>query len=177
MIEKSNQLYQDLMQELEHCRSKEYSFLIETEYCFHVAEKYRGILRAELAGYEFPSIELEIFFFKVIKPKFVAESEYASLLNFAGSFCPNTGNPSDLPDFWKRQALRLDRFKKEHHSFYEYYVSGQTNLDVVYFTRVDSDRTKNDYDLLAGQLLAKQRYALYANDQLKSLEIKSNNQW
>jgi hypothetical protein len=176
MIERCNQLYQELQNELKYCRSKGYPFLIETEYCFHSAEKFRGLLREQLRSYEFPDIEEEICFFKTIKPKFIAESEYASLLNFAGNFCPDIGHSDELLEFWKRQFNRLTKFTEKHKEFYSYHSTRQTHLDTVYYTRIsiDSDEysfdsTSSGYDLLLGQLLAQQRYSSFAGEQLRTL--------
>ena len=182
MIKRCEKLYQDLLDELRHCREKDLPFLSETEYCFHLAEKYHRIIRQELAGYDFLNQEEEIHFFKVIKPKFVAETEYASLLNFAGNFSPPDSFIEDLAQFWFRQIERLGKFKEKHKEFYTYYLAGHTNLDAVYFTRLSPedenyafDKTRSNYDLLAGQLLARERYAIYAIEQLHVLKVKKQN--
>lgn len=182
MINRCEQLYQELLNDLRYCQEKGLPFLVETEYCFYLSEKYRGLLRDELTGYIFHSIEEEVHFFKNINPKFIAESEYASLLNYAGNFCPETTYLADIQHFWLRQASRLEKFKKEHKEFYAYYLEGHTHLDTVYYTRAsqlpgepDFYRTSNDYDLLTGRLLAQERYVVYAGKQLEALREKKGN--
>lgn len=179
MIEQCNLLYQELLDELKHYRSKGLPFLVETEYCFHAAEKFRGLLRNLLDGHDFPFIEEEIHYFKIIKPKFIAESEYASLLNFSGNFSPTPDVLPELIEFWKRQANRLAKFTEKHKDFYTYHTAGKTHLDAFYYTRFRSagdaypDKTSSDFDILAGQLIAHERYTTYANEQLRKLLKKA----
>lgn len=176
MIQRCNRLYQDLERELGKCRNEGLPFITETEHCFYIAENYRGLLRESLAGYSFQSIEEEIQYFKNIKPKFIAECEYASLLNFGGSFCPSTDLAEKI-QFWTRQVNRLEKFQHNQKEFYFYYSSFQTHLDCVQFVsyhpsgnKIFADRTRNDYDLLTGQLIARQRYAVFAGKKLNELK-------
>lgn len=176
MLQRCDRLYQDLIRELANCREEKLSFLTETEQCFYIAEKYRLLLRNEVAGHIFSSVDEEVSFFKLIKPKFVAESEYASLLNFAGNFGPDTDQSADKRQFWLRQVYRLERFKNTHNRFFQYYTSNQIHLDCVHFTSYNPagvrgffDKTRNDYDLLIGKLKARERYAEYAAKELEKL--------
>jgi hypothetical protein len=170
MIPRCEKLYEELISELQKYREQKLIFLLETEYCFHTAEKYLGMIREMMKGHEFVSIEEEVHFFKIIKPKFIAESDYASLLNFAGNFCPSALHPNDQLTFWKRQVNRLEKFKDKYREFYTYHSMGHTHLDTVYFTRSDEgDKTESNYEVLIGQLLARQRYAEYAEVQLLAL--------
>jgi hypothetical protein len=180
MIQRWNQLYQELLTELAYYRNQGLPFVTETEYCFHVTEKFRGLMREELSSYRFNTVEDEVHFFKTIKPRFVAETEYACLLNFAGNFCPPPDYLPQLVEFWKRQAERLIKFQDKHRDFYQYHVNGDTQLDLVYYTRLlsedhlpVSDKTNSDYDILAGQLMAHERYAEYAKKELEKLQMKN----
>jgi hypothetical protein len=177
MIHRSNELYQQLMKEQERYIGQGLPLLLETEYLFHTAEKFRGLLRIELANYRFTDIQEEIHFFKHIKPKFVAESDYATLLNFAGNFCPSAGDQRYAMEFWSRQITRMAKFQQKYHEFFSYHSQGHAHLDYVHYTRsVDwkpgaaGDKTLHDYDLLSGRLAAEQRYASYASIQLKKLQ-------
>ena len=181
MIQRCEQLYQDLLNDLRYCQGKGLPFLAETEYCFYLAEKYRGLLREELNGYSFPSVEEEIHFFKNIRPKFIAQSEYFSLLNYAGNFCPSA-DPTDERNFWIRQSNRLEKFRKDNKEFYDYYSTGSSHLDIIYYTasstipekQESNERLNRDYGLLAGQLMARERYVTYATRQLELLQEKQS---
>jgi hypothetical protein len=96
------------------------------------------------------------------------------LLNYAGNFCPLDDFPEDQKNFWIRQLNRLDKFKAKHAEFYAYYLTRQTDNDAELFTRGNEnninyafDRTASSYDLLIAQLMARQRYVIYAGDKLR----------
>jgi hypothetical protein len=177
MIQRCNALYQQLVNELQWYASQGYPFLLETEYFFHTAEKFRRQLRLELTGYHFNNVQDEIHFFKFIKPKFVAESEYAGLLNFAGNFCPSASDVHYAINFWTRQAARLNKFQVMNEEFYSYHLNGRFDLDEILFTRAlpcepesAGDKTTYDYDILSGKLIAEFRYRDYSRFQLKKLK-------
>lgn len=176
MIQRCERLYQELLSNLEKCRNERHPFITETEHCFYIAERYRALLRDEVGRSKFSSVEEEIEYFRNIKPGFVAESEYASLLNFAGNFCPTSDNEQERFQFWLRQVNRLEKFKNHQKEFYDYYISDHTHLDCVQFVswhpaggKIFHDKTRNDYDLMAGRLIARERYAHYAMDQLEKM--------
>lgn len=172
---RSEQLYNEMQTDLRLCRAKELSFQVETECCFRISEKYWSLLRNDLRKTGFPSLTDEIYFFKEIKPKFLAESEYYRLINYAANFCPDDAFPHDQKNFWIRQLNRLDKFKLQHEQFWIYFSSGQSAKDDIYFTRGDSkddeysaDKAASGFDELTAQLIARQHYAVYARDKLKA---------
>jgi hypothetical protein len=171
---RAKQLYHDMMSDLQHCHNKGLAPAVEIECSYRISEKYWDILRGELRFYDFTSIAEEIYFFKEIKPRFVTETEYYRLLNYAESFCPSDSNPEDQKSFWIRQLNRLDKFKATYHEFYVYYLARQVDRDVHLFTAGDKedknyefDKTTSNYDHLVAQLLARERFAAYAGDKLK----------
>jgi hypothetical protein len=177
MIQRCDRLYQDLLRELEKCRNEGLPFIIETEHCFYIAERFRSLLRDEVSSSKFTSVEEEIEYFRNIKPKFITESEYASLLNFAGNFCPPDDHEQEKIQFWLRQVSRLEKFRNHQKEFYNYYSSNQTHLDCIQFVSWHPtggkgfvDKTRNDYDLMAGRLIARERYAQYASAQLQGMK-------
>jgi len=167
-------LYNELQNDLRLCKDKGLPFQVETECCFRISEEYWNLLREDIRRYGMPSIADEIFFFKEVKPKFVSESEYYRLINYAANFCPDDVFPHDQKTFWVRQLNRLDKFRLQNEDFCIYYAANLTSKDEIYFTRGDInfpdysfDKAASGFDDLIGQLLARQRYAMYARDKLK----------
>ena len=172
---RSDQLYNEMQHDLSHCRDKGFLLQVETECCFRISEKYWQLLRDDIRKFGFTSLTDEIFFFKEIKPKFIAELEYFRLINYAANFCPDDTFPHDQKNFWTRQMNRLDKFKAQNEQFWIYYSSGQVSKDEIYFIRGDKDddeysfdKTASNFDELTGQLLARQRYNVYAREKLRS---------
>lgn len=163
-----------MLSDLQHCQNKGLPPAVETECCYRISEKYWDILLNELKLHQFTSIEEEIYFFKEIKPRFVAESEYYRLLNYSDSFCPEDAYPNDQKNFWIRQMNRLDKFKATYQEFYLYYLTRDTDRDAELFTRGDMgnqdyefDKVSSNYDHLVAQLLARERFVVYATEKLK----------
>jgi hypothetical protein len=170
----AKQLHHDMMSDLQHCQNKRLAPAVEVECCYRISEKYWEALRSELRSYAFSSIEEEIYFFKEIKPRFIAETEYYRLLNYSESFCPSDSNPEDQKNFWIRQLNRLDKFKSTYQDFYLYYLARQADKDAHLFTAGDRDdkiyefdKTTSNYDQLIAQLLARERFATYSGEKLK----------
>ena len=171
---RAKQLYHDMMSDLQHCQNKRLAPAVEVECCFRICEKYWDILRNDLKYYEFPSLEDEIYFFREIKPRFVAEIEYYRLLNYSESFCPDDSQPEEQKNFWIRQLNRLDKFKATYQDFYLYYLARQSDKDAQLYTAGDRDdknyefdKTTSNYDHLIAQLLARERFAAFAGDKVK----------
>lgn len=171
---RAKQLYNDMLSDLQHCQNKGLPSAMETECCYRISEKYWDILRNELRYYEFASQEEEAYFFKEIKPRFIAETEYYRLLNYSDSFCPEDAYPNDQKNFWIRQMNRVDKFKATYQEFYLYYLTREADKDTEFFISGDKnneqyefDRAISNYDHLIAQLLARERFAAYAGEKLK----------
>jgi hypothetical protein len=126
-------------------------------------------LKKVVVNNEFESEEEEIHFFKVLKPKLIAELEYYGLVYHSILFCPPDAEQKLL--FWQREADRLQEFKIMYSEFYSYYVSGSTHHDTCYFKRKrvhpqnrehSESKAKTTHDHLVSKLLAFEKYADYA---------------
>ena len=149
------------------------------EKCFVIAGNYWTEVRQAMIGYGFASTKEEVFFFKTVKPLFRAELEYYSLVYHSVLFCPV--DPRNAKIFWSREIKRLDDFKHEHKEFVEYFESGKTCFDAIYYTRiklnepdydlsVDNDidpGTRSSHDHLIAKLKALERYSLYVQSKLR----------
>ena len=138
--------------------------LIEIEFCFRIAEKYNQLLLHQLSLHSFLNQDEEIEFYKEQQPVFLSESAYYCLLNYAHSFCPTS--IEDQAMFWKRQGERLLKFQQKHAEFYSYHINGQNQLDAYYY----SGSLPGNYPKLKADLLARIRYAQYAEEQILKLE-------
>jgi hypothetical protein len=159
MNEKALHLYEQLQNDLLLCKKKQLDGLKEIECCFHISESYWALLRYEVTHYEFASVTEEIRFFKEIKPKFVSESDYYSLLYHAELFRTETDKKDQAP-FWRRELKRLEKFINENAEFCQRYKSNCTEKDSEWFVRTGSpeERAAATHDQLAASLLALERY-------------------
>jgi hypothetical protein len=159
MNEKALHLYQQLQQDLLLCKGKKLDKLREIESCFHISESYWALLRYEVSHYEFASVNEEISFFKKIKPLFVSESDYYSLLYHAELFRAQSSK-KDQAIFLQRELKRLERFINENFDFYQRYKNKCTEKDHEWFVRTGSpeERAAASHDQLAASLLALERY-------------------
>jgi hypothetical protein len=142
---------------------------------FHVLYRCCDRLCKAIGQYDFCSDEEEICFFRTMKPRLLAEMEYYQLLYFSVVFCPEV--PRMQKAFWQRETERLVCFKKKNSAFYEYYISGRTDMDHEYFLRPRSRSAGAEagtrYASLIGQLWAVERYCAYARRKL-SAHTKAN---
>ena len=132
-----------------------------TQECFNIAQDNMNVIIAELAQYNFQSHAHEIHFFKVIKPLFIAEREYYSLLHHTELFSESDGDER----FWERQLAKLDKFTKEKSLFVNAYTSGVTCYDEKWFLRGEF-RDKTLQDETVGAYLGMVRYLEYVNFKL-----------
>jgi hypothetical protein len=142
---------------------------------FHVLYRCSARLCKAIGQYEFCSDEEEIRFFRTMKPALLCELAYYQLLYFSVVFCPEV--PRMQQAFWQRETERLVCFKEKNSAFYEYYISGRTDMDHEYFLRPRSrgagPETETKYALLIGELWAVERYCAYARRKL-SAHTKAN---
>lgn len=171
MQSSSNDLFRAFKYDLAQCAAAKLQPPVYHECCIRLCTKYWLQLREKLRQHVFKDIAEEINFFREIKPRFLTETEYFSLLAYSQQFCPV--KQKDKQIFWEKQQQRLDIFKSKHAVFYQYLQSGRTDMDAVFFTAGEPgeegyqyDNTKTGFDLLIAQLRARERYADYALQQM-----------
>jgi len=172
-----------MQEDMGHCRKKELGRLEEVECCFHMAERFWALLRADLSGHVFDRIDDEIKFFKYTKPKFTSEVEYYSLLYHAELFRKDVHDAVDLRHFWTREKRRLKKFIAENEVFYQYYKEGKCEFDELYFVRSNSDlsnfpkakvydleeKAATSHDSLVTMILALERYTMFIEEEMRVL--------
>jgi hypothetical protein len=137
-------------------------------------------LKNYISSYSFESVEDEIHFFKVIKPQFY--SKYIYFINVYNFIMQKpTGSDDFVKDYINYELTDLKRFFEHNHSFYQYYRSGSTLMDQVYFTRGGFDvhveledfeedelySTSHDYKL--SKIIANEKYQDFLNLELQKL--------
>ena len=119
-------------------------------------EKYEKILmeidqvvrtvKASISNMEFASVADEVYFFKEMKPRFIAHFMYYSRLVSIEVAKPNAG-PYILKEYYEYELQNLKTFLDEYSDFYEYYRRKATYLDEKYFVRhqIDFKMTINSH--------------------------------
>jgi hypothetical protein len=91
-------------------------------------------LKAYLLEHPFETPEAEIYFFKQVKPKFIAEQVYAMEL-FTIEVSRPVGDEEMLKEFYKLELRYIERFLYQYRSLYQYFQYEETAFDRVYFLR------------------------------------------
>jgi hypothetical protein len=98
-----------------------------------VANRYWNLVREKLKQNEFENEEVEIEFFKVLKPKFTSEIEYYSLVYHCLMF-----QSPDLPkavEFLGKELKRWVKFEEENRSFIGCFKTEGCERHRFYFLR------------------------------------------
>lgn len=92
------------------------------------------ILRAKVLSRPFPSKEIEIGFFKTVKPKFYALKIFHFELYNLDMSRP-AGTVETLMNFYRQELDLILRFFKQQAFLYQYFKNGFTEMDNLYFVR------------------------------------------
>lgn len=132
-------------------------------------------LKACLEDNSFPTPEEEIYFFKSVKPKFIAEQIYAMEI-FTIEMSRPVGDEDALIAFYKLELKYLERFLYQYRSLYQYFQYEETAFDQLYFIRekekpffanteaIELDTASSfstGYDYLFGRFIACERLQQY----------------
>jgi hypothetical protein len=156
----------------------------QVENCFLVALDCWHELRGRLLRHSFENEAEEIEFFKMIKPRFTSEIEYYGLICQSLLFQPEPNRQDEVRAFWTRERGRLEKLVSSNKSFFDYYLSGCTELDHQYFLRdcyktapvdlscfyVDDESTSCGFDHLVASLLAQQRFNSFVIENLEGCQ-------
>ena len=175
MIEEAKELYASLEASIAACNNHPGTPLEIIECCFQAANQYWSLMKNRLNGYVFPSQEEEIFFFRHIKPLFTSAIEYYGLLAHAQLFKDHVADEVECGRFLDRELKRLDKLTQTNHAFFEYYTTGATANDTLWFVRANNDggnfvhakpydldgESTTRYDYLISSFLALEKYGVY----------------
>lgn len=182
MREQCKLLYEKMLSEMESCRQQSLTEKEQIECAFRTCEMNWKKLQTLLYTYQFHSESEEAWFFKTIKPQFTGLIEYYALVYKAALFLPDD-DQHDIYKFWQNELQLARRFFAEHESFYQYYKTGMTEMDTIYFVRANNDPTilpaakaydiapeaTTSHDHLVASIIAREQYMEYVNRQMQRI--------
>lgn len=145
-----------------------------------ICKKAMSKLKNYVSSYDFANTTEEIHFFKDVKPLFY--SKYIYYINIYNFIMQRpTGSETIQRDYIKFHLDELKTFFDHNRAFYQYYRSGMTQMDEVYFTRGGFDvhveledfeedekySTSHDYKL--SKIIANERFQEYLNLEMVKL--------
>jgi hypothetical protein len=145
-----------------------------------LCKKAMAKLKNYIASYSFENTEDEVHFFKVIKPQFY--SKYIYFINVYNFLMQKPlGGEEILKDYINYELADIKRYFDHNQAFYQYYRSGSTQMDEIYFTRGAFDvhveledfeedelySTSHDYKL--SKIIANEKYQDYLNLELQKI--------
>lgn len=128
------EIYQEMVSEVYVSRQIDLSATSRVTYCFKVCMDYWNRLKEQLRSYTFANEEEEIWFYKSLKPKFTSLIEYYTFVYHALLFMPSLGE-DDMQVFWNKEKDKIEQFYSKNAAFCQYYKSGNTSQDQMYFLR------------------------------------------
>jgi len=132
MKEFCENLYQEMMCEINGVHRQGYSPLKESEAAYGLVNKYMCQLKDHILKVGFEGPEMEITFFKQAKPKFVAKQIYYGERFF--SLNGLLDQEEAVPEM-EQQLTAIKKHFKKHHFLYTYYRLEKSTLDRWLFLR------------------------------------------
>jgi hypothetical protein len=181
------QRYIKMQEELNELERDFKNEILMIENCFSIAVFYWNEIKKHLDSYLFKHECEEIIFFKNIKPLFISAIEYYTLYYQALLFKP-CNDEKELTAYWLQQLKRVEIFYNRNSRFYNYYISGQTCRDRLYFKHPPNAELNNKataaHGEIAARILGYQKYQHYVEKELEQLlqktmtrEIKGTGIW
>lgn len=173
-------VYHDMLSEIYLSRQMDLTGNGRTAHCYKISMEFWTRIKEIVKQNPFADEAEEIWFFKVMKPKYTSLIEYYTMVYHAELFMP-VSEEENGPAFWKKEHDKVSSFYKNNTCFCDYYKSGETKKDRDYFLRsqcANPQETMNKlYDTdhefvtshgyLATSLLAFDMYSAYSLQQAK----------
>jgi hypothetical protein len=151
-----------------------------------LSKKAMAKLKNYIRSYSFENTVDEIHFFKKVKPQFY--NRYIYFINVYNLIMQKPlGGDEILKEYINIELTDLKRFFDHNQSFYQYYRSGSTQMDEVYFTRggfdvhvelddfEDDDVYSTSHDYKLSKIIANEKYQDYLNLELVNINNNVNN--
>jgi len=172
-----------IIQDIQNIEKMEYNTLQESGLIIPLLEKAFEKLKSFISTYSFKDDDEEIHFFKETKPQLFSQLVYHNKIYNIEMRMP-TGSINDRKMYLERIQNRIKYFFDINLDFYQYYRSGSTHLDRIYFLRGKPDiqlllesfyfeRDANFstcYDFKVTKILANEMLSVYINSKLSELE-------
>ena len=170
MVTDFSQLYHNLLEDIGHCQRKRLDIKAELECCFQICNDYKSLLLKVAGTSKFECREEEIELYKKWKPLFLAEAEYFAYRYHAKLFTEDADIVANI-QFFQRESTRLTKFIEDNRLFYEYWKSGDTELDETWFFPDKKGDDHCSHEQLAATLLALERYTVFIEEQLMDMKL------
>lgn len=189
MIQFTDNLKQEIDQSLLVINAKEVDTLKKAEEITSLLKHAFNRLRFFVHEYTFKDEEVEILFFKEIKPNLFCDLIYYQKMYNLEIHRPTGGYP-ELKAYLEKELARITDFFDKNRTFYRYYRSNETSMDGHYFLRGKTDNTlyhnsisheldpmfSTVADLTLTRILANDKLEKYVSYELAKLEeLKSLN--
>lgn len=160
-----NRFFQELMvrmdAEIQSIEANQLNSLAKTSETIVCVERHIVELKKFVICYTFKDSYEEINFFKRIKPSLIGRLLFLKRL-FRFQMVTSFNKPSAVQKHVNRKLSRLESFIKCHIEFCRYMHSGASDMDKLYFMRVENDMTNphsddrfsTTYELLYSRILA-----------------------
>ena len=172
-----------ILQSIQEIERRECNAPQESGLIISLLEKAFEELKSFIVNYSFKDDTEEIYFFKEIKPQLFCLLVYHNKVYNIEMRMP-TGSVNDRKMYLERIQNRIKYFFDINLDFYQYYRSGSTHLDRIYFLRGKPDiqlllesfyfeRDTNFstcYDFKVTKILANEMLSVYINSKLSELE-------
>lgn len=163
------------------------NILLLTETAIQIILKTLNILKKKTLNYKFKGTKEEIYFFKKVKPRFLAKLIYYNEIYKIETSKPY-GGKKVIRKYLYKELNKLKRYFDDNLSFYKYYRTGSTYLDHKYFLRKKHDiklnlsthyfesdhRFSTSHDYKVAKILANDLIEVYLEDQLSQLDRTEN---
>lgn len=131
-------LYEKMEGQLKIIKDESYPLLKETSQCITICRETLEELKKQVEKNPLKEVKDEVEFFKEIKPRF-----YSQFIYFVKIFHIEINRPTASDkvqiSYLESQLMRIKHFFDNNLDFYQYYRSGATHFDEVYFVRGQQD--------------------------------------
>lgn len=181
-----SELYQQLEQQLDRITQDDLDNIEAAKLSYLAAERSLLQLKSTMATYSFQNTEEEIYFFKILKPKFYSKMiYYMKVYEIESQKSLRTSR--SLKKYFKKYLASINGYLEQHLAFCQYVNSGATYMDMVYFRRATHDLTIgfdlsyldcnenfcSNHDLTLATLTANKWLYDYLNNELDKLKAPS----
>lgn len=140
-------------------------------------------LQETAVNYQFQTEADEIYYFKKLKPAILGKYLFFNKIYNIESQIP-IGNKEVIKHYLSEELNSLTHYFYKNKEFYQYYRTGQTHFDNIYFVRgnckpffcgdsihIDKDpRSSTGYDYKVGKILANEQLRAYLEKRIKNIE-------
>ncbi|SHK71873.1 RteC protein [Epilithonimonas mollis] len=182
--------YKDLLEVLERINQSEDNILLKAESCLLEIDAAIRKLKEQVRKHRFDSMADEVYFFKKLKPCFVAEFLFYHGILDLESGKPHRGKKF-LYKYYMETVRKLESQYDDDRHFYNYYIRGASYLDQKYFVRYSydlkmqlpqllysfDDQFTTSHDFNVARFMANEKLVAYINTQIEGLENQQIHQF